>query len=120
MEALAGAGSRYQGGSREELSLIVDGVVVRYAVVAGFREGVIAYWPPETPDEVLEFAENTYLKTRSPGYMLFESPASQFKYLFLLLGDKLLLLVLDKRVDAEELGYRLTRVLYGRAFTALA
>ncbi|MEL9908610.1 MAG: hypothetical protein QXP97_01625 [Desulfurococcus sp.] len=103
--------SSYMNVPREELSLIVDGIVVKYAVVAGYREGVIAYWPPETPMEVFELAENIYLKTRSPCYAVIEPVGSPYKYLLLHLDDKIVLLTLDKRVEGEELGRKILMVL---------
>jgi hypothetical protein len=104
-------GSSYTGVPREELSLIVDGVVVKYVVVAGYREGVIAYWPPETPMEVFELAENIYLKTRGPCYAVIEPVNSPYKYLLLHLDDKIILLTLDKGVEGEELGRKMLRIL---------
>lgn len=104
-------GSSYTGVPREELSLIVDGVVVKYAVVAGYREGVIAYWPPETPTEVFELAENIYLKTGSPCYTVIEPVGSPYKYLLLHIDDKIVLLALDKEVKGEELGRKILRIL---------
>ncbi|MGC8954418.1 MAG: hypothetical protein ACP5N5_06870 [Desulfurococcus sp.] len=103
--------SSYMDAVREELSLIADGIVVKYAVVAGYREGVIAYWPPETPMEVFELAENIYLKTQDPCYAVIEPVGSPYKYLLLHLGDKIILLTLDKRVEGEELGRKILMVL---------
>ena len=97
--------------SWEPLSIFVDNKLVKYALILSFEEGVIAYWPPNIDDEVSLIAENIFFPLRHGLYVVIGGNELSYKYLGLAVYDKILLLVLDKRADAEKLGYKLSRTL---------
>ncbi|MET1160496.1 MAG: hypothetical protein ABWW65_05995 [Thermoprotei archaeon] len=92
------------------LELVVDGLVVKASVIASFREGVLAYWPPDIDNEIVWLAENIYIPSIKVGYTIINSPSLKYKYLLIQFQEKILLLALDKRVDGEELGEKISRV----------
>ena len=91
------------------LEPLVDGIVVKGAVIADFREGVLMYWPPEIDPKILSFAENIYIPFIQLGYIVIDSFDSPNKYLIIQFGERILLLVIDKRVKGEELGKKLMK-----------
>lgn len=94
----------------EGLSILVDGVVVKSAIIASFKEGVLAYWPPSIDEEILSLSNRIYLPNMGPGYSVIEYLGSMHKYVALVLGERVLMLQLDKRVEGENLGKRLLEV----------
>jgi len=99
----------------EELSLLVDSVVVKQAVLAEFKCGILGYWPPELDWEVEFISNRIYLPHLSPTVVIVNGGFLKYKYLIVLLGEKFLLLALDKRVDAEKLGNKVLNIISGIA-----
>ena len=97
--------------SWEPLSIFVDGRLVKYALILSFEEGIIAYWPPSLDDEVLSVAENIFFPLRHGLYIIIGGDELRYKYLGIAIYDKILLLVLDRRSNAEKMGYKLSRAL---------
>lgn len=95
----------------EELSLLVDGLLVKQVVLAGFREGVIGYWPPELDNEVEYIANRLYAPNEPLTYMVINGEHFKYKYVVLLLGERFILLAMDKRVRAEEIGEKFVELL---------
>lgn len=95
----------------EELSILVDNVVVKQAVLAGFREGIIGYWPRDLDGEVEYITSSVYLPNLLLTFVIISGDRLKYKYIVLLLGERFLLLALDKRVNAEEVGNRLLSVI---------
>ncbi len=91
------------------LEPLVDGVVVKGAIIADFREGVLMYWPSEIDPKILSFAENIYIPFIDLGYIVINSLDYPSKFLIIQFGERILLLVIDKRVKGEELGGKLLR-----------
>ncbi len=91
------------------LEPLVDGIVVKSAIIADFREGILMYWPPEIDPKILSFAENIYIPFIHLGYIVIDSFDSPNKYLIIQFGERILLLVIDKRVKGEELGNKLMK-----------
>ncbi|MEM0250129.1 MAG: hypothetical protein QXG15_05010 [Desulfurococcaceae archaeon] len=113
---VAGVGdpTNYSVTPMEELSILVDNVVVKQAVLAGFREGIIGYWPRDLDGEVEYITNSVYLPNLLLAFVIINGDELKYKYIVLLLGERFLLLALDKRVDAEKVGGRLLSVI--RAF----
>jgi len=97
--------------SWEPLSIFVDGRLVKYALILSFEEGIIAYWPPSLDDEVTTVAENIFFPLRHGLYIIIGGDELKYKYLGMTIYDKILLLVLDRRSNAERIGYKLSRAL---------
>ncbi|MEM3927232.1 MAG: hypothetical protein QXU13_06615 [Desulfurococcaceae archaeon] len=95
----------------EELSLLVDDLLVKQVVLAGFRDGIIGHWPPELDDEVEYIANRLYAPNKPLTYMVINGELFKYKYMVLLLGERFILLAMDKRVNAEEVGERLIELL---------
>ena len=100
--------------SWEPLSIFVDGNLVKYALIMSFEEGIIAYWPPDLDDEAFSMAENIFFPIRHGLYVIIGGDELKYKYLGLAIYDKILLLVLDKRSNAERIGSKLSRTLLRR------
>ncbi len=92
------------------LEPLVDGVVVKAAIIADFREGILMHWPPEIDYKTLSFAENIYIPFIRLGYMVIDSVDLSNKYLIIQFGERILLLVVDKRVKGEDLGNKLVKI----------
>ena len=101
--------NRYEFIGGRFLEPLVDGLVVKGAVIADFREGVLMHWPPEIDPKILSFAENIYIPFIQLGYIVIDSFDSPNKFLIIQFGERILLLVIDKRVKGEELGNKLLR-----------
>ncbi|ADG91031.1 hypothetical protein Tagg_0758 [Thermosphaera aggregans DSM 11486] len=91
----------------EGLSIVVDGVVVRSAVVAGFSEGILAYWPPGLEDRVLNIFNKFYIQVPGHAYLVLYSLRLGRKFLIVLTGERVLALEIDKRLNAEKMGEKL-------------
>ena len=102
-----------RGSAWEGLGVLVDGVAVKSAVVAGFAEGVLAYWPPDVDDLVLDVFNNFYLQVPGPAYVVIYLSALDRAFLAIVYGERVLALEIDKRVDAKRMGERLLKVFEG-------
>lgn len=102
-----GVSALSRGEPWEGLSVLVDGVVVKSVLVAGFREGILAHWPPEIDEEMLAISSELYLPTSRLGYSVIEYVGSLYKYIVLVLGEKVIVFQVDKRVRGELMGKRL-------------
>jgi hypothetical protein len=94
----------------EGLSIIVDGVVVKSAIIAGFKQGILAYWPPSVDLEVLDMFNKLYVKTRTPSYMVLHIEGFHNRFLAIVNGDKVFAMEIDPRVDALKMGEKMLRV----------
>lgn len=99
------------GSPLEELSILVDDVLVKQAVLVGFQEGVIGYWPPEVDEETLFLCNRIYLPSLPYTYAVIDNARLRHKYLVIVLNEKFLLLALDKKVSAERLGKRILKAI---------
>ncbi|MGB9816959.1 MAG: hypothetical protein ACPLQS_05125 [Desulfurococcaceae archaeon] len=97
----------------EGLSILVDGVVVKSVLVASFREGVLAHWPPLVDEEMLSISNELYIPSRGPGYSVIEYLGSSHKYIVIVLGEKVVVFQVDKRVQGEFMGKKLLEVFSG-------
>ncbi len=95
----------------EPLSILVDGRSVISAMIISFEEGVIAYWPIETDDEAWDIAENIFFTRKHGLYIVIGGDNLRYKYLGLCIYDKIILLVLNRFVNAERLARKLMLVL---------
>lgn len=93
------------------LSILVDNRLVKYALILSFEEGILAYWPQDLDDEVRFVADSIFFPLKHGLYIVLGGNGLSYKYLGLVIYDKILLLVLDKASNAEELGYKLSRTL---------
>ncbi|MEM1635897.1 MAG: hypothetical protein QXP68_06665 [Thermosphaera sp.] len=91
------------------LSVVVDGVIVKSAVVAGFSEGIIAYWPPSISDMVIALFNKLYVQVPGLAYLVLYSLRLDSKFLVILNGERMLALEIDKRVNGEKMGERLLK-----------
>jgi len=94
----------------EPLSILVDGSGVVAAMIISFEEGILAYWPPEIDDETVFLAENLFFPKRLGMYIILGGNGFKYKYLGIMFGEKILLLTLNKRVEAERLGEKLISI----------
>ena len=94
----------------EPLSILVDGSGVVAAMIISFEEGILAYWPPEIDDETVFLAENLFFPKRHGMYIILGGNGFKYKYLGIMFGEKILLLTLNKRVEAEHLGEKLISI----------
>jgi len=95
----------------ESLSAVVDGVVVKSVVVAGFSEGILAYWPPSLEESVLNIFNKLYIQVPGHAYLVLYSLRLGKKFLVILNEERLLALEVDKRVNGEKMAERLLRAL---------
>ncbi len=95
----------------EPLSILVDGVGIKAATIISFEEGILAYWPPEIDDETVFLAENLFFPKRHGMYIILGGNGFRNKYLGIMFGEKILLLTLNKRVDAERLAEKLVSII---------
>jgi len=102
-----------RGSAWEGLGVLVDGVAVKSAVVAGFAEGVLAYWPPDVDDLVFDIFDNLYLRVPGPAYVIIYLGAFDRAFLAIIYEERVLALEIDKRVDARRMGEKLLRVFEG-------
>jgi hypothetical protein len=101
------------GRAWEGLSILVDGVVVKSVLVASFREGVLAHWPPLLDEEMLSICNELYIPSHGFGYSVIEYLGSSHKYIVIVLGEKVVVFQVDKRVQGELMGKRLLEVFSG-------
>lgn len=94
----------------KELSILVDGVVVKSVVIASFRDGIVAYWPPNISEEVIHLCNKIYLPNKRPGYLLIEYLGSAYKYIVIALNEKILVLQVNGKAEGEYLGKKLLEV----------
>lgn len=95
----------------KELSLLVDDLLVKQATIAGFKEGIIGYWPPKLDREV-EYIVNGFCAPNKPySYVIINGDYLKYKYLALIFGERFLLLALDKRAFVERIGENLLEIL---------
>jgi hypothetical protein len=102
-----------RGSAWEGLSVLVDGLAVKSAVVAGFAEGIIAYWPPDVDEVVLELFNNLYLQAPGLAYVIIYLSTLDRTFLAIVYDERVLALEVDKRVDARRMGERLLRIFEG-------
>ncbi len=95
----------------EPLSILVDGAVIKAATIISFEEGILAYWPPEIDDETVFLAENLFFPKRHGMYIILGGNGFKNKYLGIMFGEKILLLTLNRRVDAERLAEKLVSII---------
>ncbi|WP_448577913.1 hypothetical protein [Thermosphaera sp.] len=94
----------------ESLSVVVDGVVVKSVVIAGFSEGILAYWPPSLDEKVLGIFNKLYVQIPGHAYLVLYSSRLGKKFLVILNGDRVLAMEIDKRLNGEKMGEKLLRV----------
>lgn len=94
----------------EPLSILVDGVGVKAATIISFEEGILAYWPPEIDDETVFLAENLFFPKRHGMYVILGGNGFRNKYLGIMFGEKILLLTLNRKVNAERLAEKLVGI----------
>jgi len=95
----------------EPLSILVDGSGVVAAMIISFEEGILAYWPPEIDDETVFLAENLFFPKRHGMYVILGGNGFKYKYLGIMFGEKILLLALNKKVEAERLAEKLVGII---------
>ncbi len=98
----------------EPLSILVDGVSIKAAMIVSFEEGVLAYWPPEIDDETVFLAENMFFPKRHGTYVIIGGDNLKNKYLCIMFGEKTLLLTLRRGVRAERLAEKLVSIILKR------
>ena len=101
-------------GPWEPLSVLVDGAGIKAATIISFEEGILAYWPPEIDEETTFLAENLFFPKRNGMYIILGGNGLRNKYLGIMFGEKILLLTLDRRIDAERLAARLVGIVLKR------
>jgi hypothetical protein len=99
-----------RGSAWEGLSVLVDGLAVKSAVVAGFAEGVIAYWPPNVDEAVLELFNNLYLQAPRLAYVIIYLSALDRTFLAIVYDERVLALEIDRRVNARRMGEKLLKI----------
>ncbi len=95
----------------EPLSILVDGSGVVAAMIISFEEGILAYWPPEIDDETVFLAENLFFPKKHGMYVILGGNGFRYKYLGIMFGEKILLLALNKEVEAERLAEKLVSII---------
>gem|GEM_PF-2462979 len=92
------------------LSIVVDGVAVKSAVIAGFSEGILAYWPPSIDESVLGIFNKLYLHTSGLAYLVLYIRDLDKMFLIIINRDKMFALEVDKRLDARKIGEKMLRI----------